>query len=54
MSINLSDVAILDTGADYHCVISGLSKSDAINLMQNINLSEKSSTLENRKKNFDK
>ena len=46
MSMNLSDIAILNIkGCDYCCVISGISKSEAINLMQNIDLTEKSGTL---------
>ena len=46
MSMNLSDIAILNIhGADYRCIISRISKSEAINLMQNINLTEKSGTL---------
>ena len=33
MSMNLSDIVILNIkGADYHCIISGISKSEAINL----------------------
>ena len=28
-------------GADYRCIISRISKSEAINLMQNINLTKK-------------
>ena len=44
--LNLSDIAILNIhGTDYCCIISEISKSDAINLMQNINLTEKSGTL---------
>ena len=27
--------------SDYHCIISGISKSEVINLMQNIDLTEK-------------
>ena len=35
MSMNLSDMAILNIkGADYHCIISGISKSETINFMQ--------------------
>ena len=46
MSMNLSDIAILNIkAADYRCIISGISKSEAINLMQNIDLTEKSRTL---------
>ena len=46
MSMNLSDIAILNTsGADYHCTISETSKNDNIDLLQNIDLSEKSRTL---------
>ena len=40
--MNLSDIAILSIkGADYRCIISGISKSEAINLKQNIDLTEK-------------
>ena len=39
MSMNLNDIDILNIhGANYHCIISGISKSEAINLMQNIDL----------------
>ena len=31
--------------ADYSCIISGISKSEAIKLLQNIDLTEKSETL---------
>ena len=42
MSVNLSDMAILNIhGADYRCIISGISKCEAINLIQNIDLTEK-------------
>ena len=41
MSMNLSDIVILNIkGVDYHCNIRGISKSEAINLMQNIDLTE--------------
>ena len=43
MSMNLIDTAILNIhGLNYHCMITRVSKSEARNLMQNINLSEKS------------
>ena len=46
MSMNLSDIAILNVkSADYGCIISGISKNEAINLMQNADLTEKSGTL---------
>ena len=46
MSMNLSDIAILNIkSVDYHCIISRISKNEAINLMQNANLTEKSRTL---------
>ena len=46
MSIILSDAAILNLkSTDYPCIISRISKREAINLMQNINLTEKSGTL---------
>ena len=44
--MNLSDIAISNIeGSDYRCIISGISKSEAINLMQNIDLNEKRGTL---------
>ena len=46
MSINLSDIAVLNIQAsDYHSVISLISKSKAINLTQNADLTKKSATL---------
>ena len=46
MSINLSDIAILNIKrSDYRCIISLISKSEAINLMQNADLTEKNATL---------
>ena len=43
MSINLSDIAILKIkSGDYCCIISGPSKNEAINFMQNTNLTKKS------------
>ena len=36
MTMNLSDI-----GSDHRCIISGISKSEAINLMQNIDLTKK-------------
>ena len=46
MSIKLSDIAIINIKSfDYRCVISGISKSEAIKLLQNIDLAEKSGTL---------
>ena len=46
MSINLSDIAILNIkDSDYHCIINLISKSEAIDLMQNADLTEKSRTL---------
>ena len=42
MSINLSDIAILNIkGSDCHCIISLISKNEAINLMQNVDLTQK-------------
>ena len=46
MPMKLSDSAILNIKrADYCYIISRVSKSEAINLMQNIYLTEKSRTL---------
>ena len=45
MSMNLSDIAILSIkSADYCCVVSGISKIRAVDLMQNIDLTKKSGT----------
>ena len=46
MSMNLSDIAILNIkGSDYCCIISLINKNEAINLIQNAALTEKSKTL---------
>ena len=46
MSTNLSNIAILNLlSADYCCIIRRISKSVAINMMQNIDLTKKSGTL---------
>ena len=46
MSMDLSDTAILNIkGSDYCCIISGISKNEAINIMQNLDLTKKSRTL---------
>ena len=48
--MKLSDIATLNIkGYDYRCIISQISKSEAINLMENIDLTEKSRTLSNIK-----
>ena len=45
MTINLSDIAILNIkGSDYCCIISLISKNEAIELLQNADLTEKSGT----------
>ena len=37
ISMNLSDIAILNIeGADYHCIISGISNSEATNLLKKL------------------
>ena len=42
MSINFNAIAILNIlGVDYHCIINGICKSDAVNLLQNVHLTEK-------------
>ena len=42
MSMNLRDIAILNIrGFDYRCLISLISKNEAIKLMQNADLTEK-------------
>ena len=40
--MNLSDIATLNiTSVDNHCITSGICKNEAINLMQNADLTEK-------------
>ena len=42
MSVNLSDIIILNIkDSDYRCIISLISKNEAINLMKNADLTEK-------------
>ena len=51
--MNLSDIAILNIkGSDYHCIISRISKSEVINLIQNTDLTVKTGTLNNIKTYF--
>ena len=46
MSINLSDITILNIkGSHYCCIISGISNSEAINLIHNIDLTKKGEPL---------
>ena len=46
MSVNLSDIAILNIkDSDYRCIINLISKDEAIKLMQNADLTERSGTL---------
>ena len=46
MYMNLSDIAILNIkSSDYHCIISGICKSQAISLLQNIYLTKKTGRL---------
>ena len=46
MSTNLSGTGILNIkGSDYCCIISLISKNEAINLLHNADLTEKSGTL---------
>ena len=46
MSVNLSNIAILNVeGSDYHCITSMISKNETINLLQNVDLAEKTGTL---------
>ena len=45
-SMNLSNIAILNIkSANYRCIISGISKNEAINLMQNTDLTQTCVTL---------
>ena len=52
LSLNLSDIAILNIqGSDYRCILTGISKNRTINLMQNVNLTEKKTERSNIKYN---
>ena len=47
MPVNLSDIAILNIkSSNYRCIISLISKNEAIDLLQNANLTEKTGTLQ--------
>ena len=47
-SMNLSDITILNIKVSNYCsIIGGISKGEAINLIQNINLTKKNGTLKN-------
>ena len=46
MSINLSNIAILNfQGSAYCCIISQISKNEAIKLLQNADVTDKSGTV---------
>ena len=46
MSTNLNDIALLKINVvDYRCIIDANSKSEAVNLLKNLDLTEKSGTL---------
>ena len=43
--MNLSNTAFLKIkGSDYRCIVNLISKNDAINIMQNVDLTKKSKT----------
>ena len=45
MFMDLSNISILNIrGSDYRCIISAISKNQAIEIMQNVDLTEKSGT----------
>ena len=42
MSTNLNDIAVSNiNGADYRCIINGISKSDTLNVLKNSDLTKK-------------
>ena len=44
--MNISDIAILNIkGSDYCCIVSLISQNEALNLLQNAYLTEKTGTL---------
>ena len=51
MSVNLSNIAVLNIkGSDYRCIISLNNKNEAINVMQNADLTEKKQSMIKYKK----
>ena len=53
MPVNPGEIAILKVkGSDYRCIISLISKKEAINLFQNADLTEKSGTFSTKKRIF--
>ena len=52
MSVNLSDIAVLNIHGDilniHRCIITGISKSEVVDLLQDIDLSEKRRAVYNR------
>ena len=47
--MNLSNIAILNIkGFDYRCIVSLIIKNEAINLMQNIDLTKKASIIKHK------
>ena len=51
MSMNLSDIAILNIkSTDYWCIISGISKNEAVNLILNADLAKKKGNIIKNKK----
>ena len=50
VSMKFSNIYILNIqNDDYHCIISGISKSETIKLLQNIDLTKKNGTLKKNK-----
>ena len=46
MSMYPKDIAIFNIrGVDYHCIINGINKSEAVNLLQNADLRKKIGSL---------
>ena len=53
MFMKLSDIAILSIkGTNYCCMINGFSKNEAINFLKNVDMTEKSGTLQNIRNSF--
>ena len=51
--MKLSDIAILSIkGTNYCCMINGFSKNEAINFLKNVDMTEKSGTLQNIRNSF--
>ena len=48
MKFNITALSNIDS-VDYRCIINGISKREAVDLLQNVDLSKKNKSLQNKK-----